>query len=78
MPISQAPDWPVNTPVNCSLICSSPEILIEAPTQLRHTASAENGHARVGLQFAGLEATSEGRQTLQRLLDLTAYLQANA
>ena len=77
-PAGDPPDWPVNAPVQCALSCASPQVELEAPAQFRHFAAGPDGHARVGLQFAGLEATSEGRATLQRILDLTTYLQANA
>jgi c-di-GMP-binding flagellar brake protein YcgR len=78
LPADQAPDWPSDTPTQCSLVCTSPELRIDAPTQFRHREQAGAGNVRLGLKFAGLEATPEGRAALQGILDLTTDLQAGA
>jgi c-di-GMP-binding flagellar brake protein YcgR len=70
------PQWKVNTPITCWLSPGAGEPPIEAAAQFRHCEPDADDHMRVGLQFAGLEASKQGRATLQRILDLTMRLQA--
>jgi len=42
---------------------------------LRHREAEENGRAALGFQFIGLETTSEGRRTLDRLARLVSQYQ---
>lgn len=42
---------------------------------LRHREAEENGRAALGFQFVGLETTTEGRKTLDRLARLVSHFQ---
>jgi len=42
---------------------------------LRHREAAEQNRASLGFQFVGLEATADGRRTLDRLARLVSYFQ---
>jgi len=51
--------------VTCTFALDPGQEPQEVSGQLRHCERAPSGHMRVGLQFLGLEASSQGRQTLQ-------------
>jgi c-di-GMP-binding flagellar brake protein YcgR len=53
-----------------------PPFLVDA--QLRHREAAEGNRASLGFQFVGLEATAEGRRTLDRLARLVSHFQRAA
>ena len=50
-----------------------PPFLVDAV--LRHRAAADQSRASLGFQFIGLEATAEGRRTLDRLARLVSHFQ---
>ena len=72
----ETPPWKVNTPIHCWLKPNAGESPIEAAAQFRHCEPQDDDRMRVGLQFAGLEASQEGRAIMQRILDLTTRLQS--
>ena len=72
----ETPQWKVNTPINCWFDPNAGNSPIEAAAQFRHCEPMDDDRMRVGLQFAGLEASQQGRDTLQRILDLTTHLQS--
>lgn len=53
-----------------------PPFLLDAI--LRHREAAEEGRASLGFQIIGLEATAEGRRTLDRLARLVSHFQRAA
>lgn len=75
MPANEAPDWPVNATIACSIMTEDGHPPIQAPCQFRHREAHDEQNVRLGLQFAGLDATPDGRRALQRILDLTCQLQ---
>ncbi len=50
-----------------------PPFLVDAV--LRHRAAADQSRSSLGFQFIGLEATAEGRRTLDRLARLVSHFQ---
>ncbi len=50
-----------------------PSFMID--TLIRHTEAPTTEHARIGLQFIGLEVSAEGRRTLDRLARVVSYFQ---
>jgi len=53
-----------------------PPFLVDAV--LRHREAADDGRASLGFQFIGLEATADGRRTLDRLARLVSHFQRAA
>ena len=73
---ADSPRWKTNTPLRCIIRPTwAPERAVEATAQFRHIETSDPSRVRHRQQYAGLEATETGRNTLQNILDLTMDLQ---
>ncbi len=73
--VARAKDLQDGAVFRCSFAAKpgKPPFLVDAV--LRHRTSADQSRASLGFQFIGLEATAEGRRTLDRLARLVSHFQ---
>jgi len=68
------PRWELDQVVNCSFqVDAEPPLALLS--RLRYCEQISGDRMRLGLQFAGLEASPVGREQLQQLMDLCARFQ---
>jgi len=63
-----------NDLLTCRFTAEPSRAALEIPTRLRHTSRLPDGRMRIGLQFVGLDASDDGRRTLQCIQRITAGL----
>jgi c-di-GMP-binding flagellar brake protein YcgR len=68
------PQWNYNDVIHCTFTAGPDEPPFELTTRVRYAQQARDS-LRIGLQWFGLEATEQGRQVLDRIIDLCAEYQ---
>jgi c-di-GMP-binding flagellar brake protein YcgR len=67
--------WSGGQTVNCTICQPETEATINLEAVVRHCESLGSGGSILGLQFVGLEASADGRKTLDAILGLVVQLQ---
>ena len=68
IPSEQKPHCKIGTPAVCSFRVGIGKPPVIADAQFRYWDERDDGYGQIGLQFAGLGATQEGRAKLERIL----------
>jgi len=75
IPRETRPRWRQDDQLLCRFATGSDRDLLEVSARIKHCSRTADGQVRLGLQFVGLDACEDGRQTLLQIRRMTNRFQ---